>query len=214
MSLALGLQLWGGVLYTFNKIFFLLAELAKSERDLVRNKKWRVRSWVLCIIGLPAWMILLAMKRDWILLAIELGGLPAMMLGVYYALKREDEKVPQWAESLAIGSCFLGLAGSIYDFGGLKNIQQFLEGSTAVTFLVGTYYLAHDRYGGYLWYLGMHASMIALMTIQSYPALAAQQIFSFCVITFAYRVARGTALQLRLVPSPDRFDVARERRDS
>lgn len=193
MSLVLGLQLWGGVLYTLNKVFFLLAELAKGKGDLLMNKAWRLRSWVLCVVGLPAWIALLAMKRDWILLGIEFGGLPAMLLGIYYAWKQEGQTVPAWAERIVIASCVFGVVASIYDFGGFTSVTQFLEGSTAITFLVGTYYLAHDRYGGYLWYLGMHGSMVFLMGMQNYPGLSAQQLFSFFVILYAWFLARETA---------------------
>jgi len=65
------LQIWAGIFYLFNKIFFSQAERSKNN-NLKRN--WRIWSWVVYLIGLPAWVIIFVTEHNWIAAAIETGG--------------------------------------------------------------------------------------------------------------------------------------------
>ncbi len=87
---------------------------------------------------------------------------------------------------MAIVAIVAGLAYSLYDFGGLTTITQFIELVLVVTFLIGTYQLAHEKPSGYLLYFIMVCFNGALMWIEHYPWLVAQQVVSLGFIVDAY----------------------------
>ena len=184
------LQIWGGLFYTLNKIFFAFSEQAKARGKLVLYKQWRVGSWVLYLLGLPAWVILLAGKHAWIAAALEAGGGPAMLLGLVTALRGTAKDPPKWLDRLAFYCIVLGLGYSVYDFGGINTLAQWLELGLASGYLVGTYKLAREHSSGYLWYLLMHISCGWLMLVSGYYGLAFQQGLSLVFITDAYRISR------------------------
>ncbi len=85
-----------------------------------------------------------------------------------------------------------GLAYSIYKFHGLDVLTQWFEIGLVSGFLIGTYQLAKERASGYLWFLVMHLSCIALFWVQGFPWLVFQQVVSFAFIIDAYRTQRQT----------------------
>jgi hypothetical protein len=85
------LQIWGGGCYLLNKIF-----LSRSEGKL-DGRTVRIWGWAVYLLGLPAWVIILVMKRDWMAATIEAGGAPAMLLGLMAAMKGL-ERAPQAAD--------------------------------------------------------------------------------------------------------------------
>lgn len=186
----LALQWVGGVFYTLNKIFLFFSEQAKTQGNGKNFQRLRVISWVVYLIGLPAWVILLAGKKAWIAAALEAGGGPAMLLGLITAIRGTAKDPPRWLDRLAVLCIPVGLAYSIYDFGGLNTIGQGLELGLVLGFLVGTYQLARERRDGYLWYLLMHIATSWLMLLQGYFWLFCQQVLSLVLIFIAYQTAR------------------------
>ena len=73
------LQVWGGGFYLLNKIFFALAE-GKSENT---KRQLKIAGWTIYILGVPAWVIILISKHDWIAASIETGGVPSMLFGLF-----------------------------------------------------------------------------------------------------------------------------------
>jgi len=67
------LQFWGGGFYLLNKILFALA---------VGRKPQKKRQLVIYLLGVPAWVIILLHKHDWIAASIEAGGVPSMLFGL------------------------------------------------------------------------------------------------------------------------------------
>jgi hypothetical protein len=181
------LQIWGGVFYLLNKIFLAFAE--KSEGRNPTDKRWRIWAWVVYLIGTPPWVAIFVMKRNWIAAALEVGGIPAMILGLIIALRGKG-KEPQWLHWIAIGAIALGLGYSLYDFGGFKTLNQTLELAIVSGLLVGTYLLAEEQPSGYLWFIFMCSANTVLMWRHQYPWLVAQQIVSLAFIGYAYYVQK------------------------
>jgi len=177
------LQIWAGVFYLFNKIFFSFTERSKKKGD---ERKKRIISWSVYLIGLPAWLVIFALEKNWILLGVESSGAPAMALGLYLAIKGIERKPPKWLDVLAKLAIIAGLGFSIYDFGGITTLNQFLELGISVGFIMGTYLLARQRIKGYCWFMLMNACCAALMFVQHYPLLVVQQIISFLFVLDAF----------------------------
>lgn len=55
---------------------------------------------------------------------------------------------------------------------------------------MGTYLMAKDNIQGYFWLMLGNVSCAALMGIQGYPILSAQQLVSLIFVTDAYRSRR------------------------
>lgn len=192
-SLRMWMQLWGGVFYLLNKIFFSLKE--RSEGEMAR--RWRVSAWVVYIIGLPPWLVILSAEKNWMVTFTEAGGLPSMLLGLVIALRRLDSNPSRRSKSLeAILDRFAQLAAvagigfSLYDLGGITALTQWAELGVVVGFLVGTYRLAKDHLDGYLWFLLMNASAGTLVYMEGYKWLALQQALSLAFVLDAYRIKR------------------------
>ena len=177
------LQIWGGAFYLLNKIFFSQAERSKQE---TQEKKWRVASWAVYLIGLPAWVIIFVTERNWMAAAVETGGAPAMFMGLIIALRGKDNK-PKQLDHIARIFIIFGIIFSIYDFGGITTINQVLEIGIIMGFLIGTYLLAKKNKTGYLWFMMMNTSNTGLMIVQHYPWLALQQIISLLFVLDAYK---------------------------
>jgi hypothetical protein len=189
------MQLGGGFFYLLNKIFFSFKE--RTVGNL--SRQWRIWAWVVYIIGLPFWLVILSHEKNWMVTFVEAGGLPSMGLGLFLAFRRKDEepteKSKRWEQRLdtfARAAAFLGIAYSVYDFGGFATLNQWVELGVVVGFLVGTYRLANDKLDGYLWFLLMNASAGLLMYIQNYEWLAAQQVVSLLFVLDAYRMKKRT----------------------
>ncbi len=183
----ISLQIWGGIFYLLNKIFFSQAERSKS---IDGRRLWRIRSWIVYLAGLPAWVIVFISEHNWIAAGVESGGSPAMMVGLIIAGKGRGTE-PKWLDSIAKLSILVGLALSVYEFGGIKNLSQFLELGIAAGFLMGTYMMAKDKAQGYLWLMLGNVSCASLMGIEGYIILMTQQLVSLIFVTDAFLVRRN-----------------------
>ncbi len=188
------LQIIGGLFYLLNKVFFSIAERNPN------NKRWRVWSWSVYLVGLPAWVVLFIWNHNWIAAALEASGAPSMILGLTIALWGKGRK-PKWLNRLAIAAIVGGIIYSLYDFGGLTTLSQFLELGIVAGFLIGTYQLAHENSKGYLWYLVMCSSTASLMWIEHYPWLVVQQVVSIGFITDSYLAHRRKISSVSAIPN-------------
>ena len=173
-------QLWAGLFYLLNKIFFCIAELKTEKR-----KYWRIRSWVVYLVGLPGWIIIFISERNWIAASVEAGGAPTMLLGLVIALRGKDRE-PKYLDLTCVLTIIIGIICSFFDFGGISTLNQVLEIGIVSGFLIGTYMLAKENPTGYLWFLLMNASNGILMLIQDYYWLSGQQAISFVIVLYAY----------------------------
>jgi len=179
------LQAWAGGFYLLNKIFFAVAEC-----DIAGKRRlWRIISWTVYLVGLPAWLWIFQEEHNWMALGVELGGAPAMVLGLVIAIRGLGNE-PSWLRRVAWIAAILGFSYSIYDFGGLNTWTQAAELGVVVGFLIGTNLLARERATGYLWFLLMNASCAWLMYQEDYYWLLGQQVISFFVVLDAYRINR------------------------
>jgi len=182
------LQVWGGGFYLLNKIFFALAE-GKKEKT---KRRFKIAGWVIYILGVPAWVIILVSKHDWIAASIEAGGVPAMLFGLYnvYQNSETPNKIFDFIASLSTYSFLIwGLGYSIYDYGGITSVSQILEIAVMIGFLIGSYLLAKNNSYGWVFFMLMNGNMGSLMFIQNKPILAAQQLVSLCFVIYGFMVA-------------------------
>lgn len=183
------LQLWGGLCYLLNKIFFSISE----TQNVNTERKLKIIGWVLYIIGVPAWVIILVGHNDWIAASIEAGGIPAMILGLYNTI--HDHKKTHKAFNAVVTFCtyaslVFGLSVSLYIHGGIVSISQILEIGVMLGFLLGSYFLAKGNSNGWLFFMLMNISMAALMYIQGKPVLMGQQLLSLCFVFYGYTKAK------------------------
>lgn len=191
------MQLGGGAFYLLNKVFFSFKERTIGEL----SRRWRIWAWVVYIIGLPFWLVILSHEKNWMVTFVEAGGLPSMLLGLFLAYRKEDvepaEQSRRWEwrlDAFARVAAVLGFSYSLYDFGGITVVNQWVELGVVVGFLVGTYRLAKNKLDGYLWFLLMNGSAGLLMYIQGYDWLAVQQAVSLLFVLDAYRMKRRKEL--------------------
>ena len=186
------LQVWGGLFYLLNKIFFSRAERSKNNQG---KQKSLFRAWAFYLIGVPAWVIILISGRNWIAAAIEMGGAPAMLIGLINA-RQGKGYAPLWLDYFAKLSLAIGLGLSLYDFGGLTTINQLLELGMASGFLMGTYLLSKGKSSGYFWLMLGNITCAWLMGIQAHWLLLAEQTISLGFVFDAYWVQR-TKLKMK-----------------
>lgn len=182
------LQIWGGGFYLSNKILFALAE-GKDER---RKRLFRIWGWLVYLLGVPAWVIILVGKQDWIAASIEAGGVPSMVFGLYTvftATTNPHNLLDRCAALFTYFFIFVGVSYSINDYGGLTSLSQFLEIGVMIGFLLGSYFLAKNNTHGWLFFMVMNSSMSALMLLQGKPFLAVQQIISLTFVIYGYTMA-------------------------
>jgi hypothetical protein len=183
------LQVWGGGLYLLNKILFALAE-GKSEQV---KRQLRIVGWTVYILGVPAWVMILVGKHDWIAASIEAGGVPAMLFGLFHVYQNADSPNKAFnfvAALFTYASLFFGISYSLYDYGGLSSGSQLLEIGVMVGFLVGSYLLARQNSYGWLFFMLMNGSMASLMLLQHKPWLSIQQLASLCFVIYGFTVAQ------------------------
>ena len=176
------MQIIGGGFYLLNKIFLSFAERSEVEET---KRKWKMAAWSAFLIGLPPWLVLFYLNRNWIAGCLEAAGGPAMILGLLIAWRGKSE-TPKWLDYIALVMIPLGLGYSLYDFGGITTVNQVLEIGTAAGFLIGNYLLAKNIPSGYLWYMVMHIFAGLLMFQLSYVFLMVLQIISLGFILDAY----------------------------
>jgi len=182
------LQIWGGGLYLLNKIFFAVAE----GRGETTKRTLRITGWSVYLIGVPAWVIILVGKHNWIAASIEAGGVPAMLFGLYNVYRNPE--VPNRAFDRFASFCtyaflLFGVGYSLYDYGGLVSLTQVLEIGVMLGFLVGSYLLAKKNLYGWLFFMLMNVSMATLMFLQHKPLLATQQLVSLCFVIYGFTVS-------------------------
>lgn len=177
------LQLWGGVFYLANKIFFALA--ARADTMVLRRKRL-IYAWVVYLWALPAWVVVFLMNDNWIAAAVEAGAGPSMLVGLIIAVKGHGE-APEWLSHVAKATTVIGIGLSLYQFGGITSIRQVFELGIATGFLFGTYYLAHQKPSGYLWFILGNLSCALLMGVQGIYIMMGQQILSLIFVFDAYR---------------------------
>ncbi|MFP3043791.1 multidrug transporter [Treponema primitia] len=187
------LQIWGGSAYLLAKILLSHAEGLRDDRI------WRMAGWSMYLFGLPAWVILLAGRRNWIAAANEVGGGPSLLLGLLLAWKRLDRapKFFDWAVRIVTYIMIvLGTVYSLYSFGGLTAFSQALEIGVTIGFLLGSFLLAGKNPAGWLFYGLMVISMGSLMFIQGKIILIIQQGVSlvFVISGFARALRRNTKI--------------------
>lgn len=197
----ISLQIWGGIFYLLNKIFFSQAERSKSING---RRLWRIRSWIVYLAGLPAWVIVFISEHNWIAAGVESGSAPAMTVGLIIAWKGHGTE-PKWLDIIAKLSILVGLALSVYEFGGIRNLSQFLELGIAAGFLMGTYMMAKDKAQGYLWLMLGNVSCASLMGIEGYFILMTQQLVSLIFVTDAFLVRRNKPIIESGTLGPDSF---------
>lgn len=187
----LPLQIWGGIFYLLNKIFFSRAERSKN---VSRRRVWRIRSWMVYLTGLPAWVVVFNSEHNWIAAGVESGGAPAMVVGLLIARKGHGME-PKWLDYIAKITVFIGLGLSFYEFGGIKTLSQIFELGIAAGFLLGTYMMAKDKAHGYLWLMLGNVSCASLMGIEGFFILMTQQMLSLIFVTDAYLVRRKKLIE-------------------
>lgn len=195
----LGLQIWGGGLYLLNKMFFAFAE---GRRETLQ-RKLRITGWVVYLLGVPAWVIILVSKHDWIAAAIEAGGVPAMLFGLLNACRNTDTAgtvLDLVAAQFTYAALCFGVAYSLYDYGGLSSGSQILEIGVMIGFLLGSYLLARKNTWGWLFFMLMNGNMASLMLLQHKPLLAIQQLVSLCFVIYGFTVALKTAHDKKATP--------------
>ena len=191
----ISLQAWGGLFYLLNKVCFSQAE--RSKRIKVR-RFWLIRSWIVYLSGLPAWVIVFISERNWIAAGVESGGAPAMIGGLIIAL-RGHGTAPKLLDSISKAGVFIGLTLSVYEFGGITTTNQFLELGIAAGFLFGTYLMAKDNVQGYIWLMLGNVSCGSLMGLEGFYILIIQQLISIIFVTDAF-INRRKRPVTQLVP--------------
>lgn len=156
------LQVWGGIFYLLAKIFLSYAE---GNGD----SKWRIFGWLAYLIGIPAWIIVLAQNHNWIAMTIELGGAPAMVLGIMAANNKSSHfsQIDMVVKMLVWILVIIGVSYSIYESHGIILLSQTLECGVTIGYLGGTYLLAKRNGKGWLFFALMNLSMGTLMIIQN-----------------------------------------------
>ena len=143
-------------------------------------------------MGVPAWVVILVGKHNWIAASIEAGGVPAMLFGLFNVYQNgvASNRVFEFITSvctyvfLTFGVCY-----SIYDYGGITSFSQVLEICVTVGFLIGSYLLAKNNLYGWVFFMLMNGSMGSLMLIQNKPILAIQQLISLSFVVYGFAAA-------------------------
>ncbi len=182
------LQIWGGSFYLTNKICFALAEGKEDNR----KRRFKIIGWTIYILGVPAWVIILIFKHNWIAASIEAGGVPAMLFGLFNVYKNSEHPDKFFDFIASVFTYFFivfGIGYSLYDYGGVTSISQLLEIGVTTGFLMGSYLLAKNNILGWLFFMLMNGSMGTLMFIQDKPILAFQQAASLCFVVYGFVAA-------------------------
>lgn len=181
------LQVWGGSGYLLAKILLSHAE------GLQADKTWRIAGWFAYLLGLPAWVILLAGKQNWIAAAIEAGGIPALILGLVSAWRqiKQVHRLVDWSiKAFTYLMIVLGITYSVYYFKGITTASQVLEIGVTFGFLLGSYLLAKKHPFGWLLFAEMLISMGILMYLQDKLVLVFQQGISLVFVANGFIRAR------------------------
>jgi hypothetical protein len=181
-------QILGGVFYLLNKIFLSLGE--RNGKKVLAGLNFKDWSWISFLIGLPFWLILFFLEKNYIALGLESSAIPSLVLGLIISINGSKIKEPFWIKYFVISSVVMGLYFSINQNGGINSSTQISEIVMVSTFLIGTYYLAKEKNTGYLYYILMHLSCIYLMYLNNFYLLTIQQIFSIGFVIDAYIISK------------------------
>lgn len=182
----ISLQAWGGLFYLINKVCFSLSERSKTFNE---RRMWRIRSWIVYLAGLPAWVMVFISERNWIAAGVESGGAPAMLVGLIIAWRGQGTG-PRWLDHISKAGVSIGLTLSVYEFGGVTTLNQFLELGIAAGFLMGTYLMAKENAQGYFWLMLGNVSCASLMGLEGFYILMIQQLVSLIFVTDAFLIRR------------------------
>ena len=177
------LQIWGGACYILAKVILGISE------GTIENKNLRVSGWIIYLAGIPAWVILLVSKNNWIVAAVDISSIPSMIFGILIAKKpnmRYFHLFDIFVKYFTITVIVLGASYSIYSFRGITSISQILEILVTIGFLLGAYLLAKKNYLGWLLFALMIISMGALMFIDDRILLVLQQAISLIVVIYGF----------------------------
>lgn len=180
------LQIWGGVFYLLAKVFLSYSE---GEKD----SKWRIYGWLVYLVGIPAWIIVLAQNHNWIAMMIEVGGAPAMILGIIVAIQKPNyfSKIDIAIKTSVWVLLIIGISYSIYESHGIILLSQILECGVTIGYLVGTYLLAKRNGNGWLFFALMNLSMGTLMTIQNKWIFVILQIISLYYVFKGFKKSKN-----------------------
>lgn len=179
------LQIWGGSFYLANKVLLACAE----GRSAPVQRRLKIAGWSIFLLGVPAWVIILIGQHDWIAAAIEAGGIPAMLLGLYNTIQHPQQasrRLNRLVSLCIYVALAIGLTLSLIHHGGLTSLTQVLESGVMVGFLLGSYILAQGNPLGWLFFMLMNLSMAALMYLQAHPILMVQQLISLCFVLYGF----------------------------
>lgn len=179
------LQIWGGGFYLSNKMLLAFAEKKRGEIQ----RRLKIFAWLAYLIGVPAWVVILLGKHDWIAASIEAGGVPAMLLGLYNAYhqhQRMNLRFNRFVSACTYLSLLAGVSISLYHHQGLNSLSQLLELGVMLGFLMGSYLMAHNNPRGWLFFMLMNLSMAALMLLQAKLVLMVQQLISLAFVVYGY----------------------------
>jgi len=184
------LQWWGGIGYLISKIFIVRSEFPGNGRTS------RLIGWFAYLVGMPAWIILLLSRQNWIASAVEIAGIPSVILGIVLTWKQNNNpnKYVDWSIRVFIALVILlGVVSSIYTFGGIKTFSQVLEILIIFGILISNYLLARKNPFGWLTFtLGLTSTSI-LMYIQNKPILCIQQLVSLIPVIIGFIVCMKKA---------------------
>jgi len=187
------LQLWGGIGYLLSKIFIVRSEFLENGRNS------RLIGWFVYLVGMPAWVISLLSRQNWIAAAVEIAGIPSVIMGIVTTWKQSNpNKYIDWSIRVFIGIVILlGIISSINTFGGIKTLSQILEILIIFGILVSNYLLARRNPFGWLTFtLGLTSTSI-LMYIQNKPILFIQQLVSLIPVIIGFIVCMKKAKSIK-----------------
>lgn len=194
------LQIWGGSFYLTNKIVFSISE----SKNPVIKRQLKLFGWIIYILGVPAWVIILSIKQNWIAASIEFGGIPAMLLGLYTVYKGSElpnRYLNIIASFFTIAAIISGTGFSLYTHSGITSISQILEIGVMIGFLLGSYFMAKNKSYGWIFFMVMNGCMGTLMLIQDKPLLSIQQCVSLSFVIYGYVSALKSEQHNKLIIS-------------
>ena len=191
-------EVWGALFYLINKIL-----LSRGEGEIGINN-FRIYGWISYLIGVPAWILILLSENNWIAAAVEIGGDPAMVLGLMFELHGKEIIDEKWKRRVRVFTYFMvlfGISFSLIEHNGITKITQLFEIGVVSGFLIGTHKLAFGSWSGWLFMALMNTSMASLMLIQDKPILVCQQLISLMFVLWGlWKSLNKVKPELRFAP--------------